>query len=109
MEESCKISELIKKYELDNIKTFTWHIQGCSGKTGEGLVDGLHWLSEKIINKKENKFPNNAYENNNSNQKTNIEKKSHEPLNKTATTVIDNISKDDDLNIEIEIKSKGKI
>lgn len=59
-DECIQVSEIIKIYELDKLKNFTWQIQGCSGKTGEGLIDGLHWLSEKIIAKKE-KFQNNPY------------------------------------------------
>mmetsp|Transcript_6447 Transcript_6447/g.6705 ORF Transcript_6447/g.6705 Transcript_6447/m.6705 type:complete len:185 (-) Transcript_6447:27-581(-) len=60
-EEAMKLSEVIKHYNLDSIKDHIWHIQGCSGKTGEGLLEGLHWLSDQIVNIKENKFKNNPY------------------------------------------------
>ena len=36
--------------------------QACSAKTGEGLMAGMEWLSEKIINKKNTRFPNNPYQ-----------------------------------------------
>jgi len=35
--------------------------QSCSAKTGEGLLAGLQWLSEQLIYKKNNRFPNNPY------------------------------------------------
>lgn len=27
----------------------SWHLQGCSAKTGEGLADGLEWLSRQMV------------------------------------------------------------
>ena len=36
-------------------------IKACSAKTGEGLVAGLEWLSDRITRKKNTKFPNNPY------------------------------------------------
>ncbi|XP_025109745.1 E3 ubiquitin-protein ligase TRIM23-like isoform X2 [Pomacea canaliculata] len=27
----------------------SWHLQGCSAKSGEGLADGLEWLSRQIV------------------------------------------------------------
>lgn len=60
IEDCFKINELIERYNLNNIKDNTWHIQPCSGKTGEGLIDGIQWLSQKIISKKDN-FQNNPY------------------------------------------------
>jgi len=65
LEEALKIPDIIKKYEFDKIKDRVWHIQPCSAKSGEGLAEGLHWLSEQVISKKENKFTNNPYINNN--------------------------------------------
>ena len=62
-EDSMKISEIITKYNLNIIKDHVWHIQACSGKTGEGLVEGLEWLSSKIINLKDNKVSNIKYSN----------------------------------------------
>jgi signal recognition particle receptor subunit beta len=60
--ENCKtIPELAQIYEFDKIKDHEWHIQACSAKTGEGLVAGLEWLSERLVLKKNTKFPNNPY------------------------------------------------
>lgn len=56
-----KVPDIISKYQLDKINDHIWHIQGCSGKSGEGLLEGLQWLSDKIVNVKENKFKNNPY------------------------------------------------
>ena len=27
----------------------SWHLQGCSAKTGDGLADGLEWLSRQMV------------------------------------------------------------
>lgn len=63
-ENSKSIPELAKIYEFDKIKDHEWHIQACSAKTGEGLVSGLEWLSERLVLKKNTKFPNNPYKTN---------------------------------------------
>jgi small GTP-binding protein len=54
------VSELIKMYEFDKIKDHLWYIQGCSAKTGQGLLEGLEWLSNQIY-KKSTRFPKNPY------------------------------------------------
>ena len=61
MENSQHIPKLAQIYELNKIKDHEWHIQACSAKTGEGLVAGLEWLSERLVLKKNTKFPNNPY------------------------------------------------
>jgi len=66
-----KINEVVSKYSLDKINDHVWHIQGCSGKTGDGLENGLSWLSEQIVNIKENKFKNNPYVKNTESSQTN--------------------------------------
>ena len=58
-----KVSELIKIYELDTIKDHVWNIQPCSAETGEGLLSGLKWLSDELVYKSSNSFPNNPYAN----------------------------------------------
>lgn len=60
-----KVSELINIYELDSIKDHIWHIQPCSAETGEGLLSGLKWLSDQLVYKSNNNFPNNPYVTNN--------------------------------------------
>lgn len=42
------VSETMEMVGLNNLKHRKWHIQKCSGKTGEGLRDGLDWLANAI-------------------------------------------------------------
>lgn len=42
-------------------KYLFYKCEACSAKTGEGLVAGLEWLSERLVMKKNTKFPNNPY------------------------------------------------
>jgi small GTP-binding protein len=58
---SKKVNEIIEIYELDSIKNHIWHIQPCSANTGEGLLTGIKWLSDQLIAKSNNNFPNNPY------------------------------------------------
>ena len=53
--------ELSQIYGLDSINTHTWHIQKCSAKSGEGLLDGFKWLSDQLVYQKGTRFPNNPY------------------------------------------------
>ena len=66
------INQLIEEYEFNKIKNHIWKIQPCSAVKGEGLIDGIKWLSEQLISRGKNKFPNNPYlvdENENENDK----------------------------------------
>lgn len=60
-----KVPELISIYDFENIKDHVWHIQGCSAETGEGLLSGIKWLSDQLVYKNTNTFPNNPYVANN--------------------------------------------
>lgn len=42
---AVKCSQLLG---LDNIKNKAWHICASNAKTGEGLQDGISWLSEQL-------------------------------------------------------------
>jgi len=42
---AAEISEL---FSLHEIKNHDWHIQACCALTGEGLDDGLDWLTSKL-------------------------------------------------------------
>ncbi|GLJ30766.1 hypothetical protein SUGI_0610090 [Cryptomeria japonica] len=42
------VSEATQMVGLNDLKQRKWHIQKCSGKTGEGLRDGLDWLANAI-------------------------------------------------------------
>ena len=55
------INQLIEEYEFNKIKNHIWKIQPCSALKGEGLIDGIKWLSEQLISRGKNKFPNNPY------------------------------------------------
>jgi signal recognition particle receptor subunit beta len=55
------VADLIQIYGFDQIKSHQWHIQQCSAKTGEGLMNGLQWLSDQLVYKKNTRFPNNPY------------------------------------------------
>ena len=69
---SKNINEIINIYNLSEIKDHIWHIQPCSAQTGEGLIAGIKWLSDKLVYKTSNKFPNNPYVNENDNSVTNM-------------------------------------
>mmetsp|Transcript_5839 Transcript_5839/g.4154 ORF Transcript_5839/g.4154 Transcript_5839/m.4154 type:complete len:86 (+) Transcript_5839:341-598(+) len=43
--------EISKLYSLHEIKHHDWHIQPCCALTGEGLEEGLDWLTEKLTTK----------------------------------------------------------
>ena len=68
---SKKVNEIIEIYELDSIKNHVWHIQPCSANTGEGLLTGIKWLSDQLIAKGNNNFPNNPYVKNKNDVKNN--------------------------------------
>lgn len=55
------VNQLIQDYGFDKIKNHIWHIQSCSALKGEGLVTGIKWLSEQLVFRGKNNFPNNPY------------------------------------------------
>lgn len=55
------VSEVAQIYGLDTIKDHIWHIQPCSGQTGEGLITGIKWLSDQLVFRTNNNFPINPY------------------------------------------------
>ena len=55
------INKLIQDYKFDKIKSYVWHIQTFSALKGEGLITGIKWLSEQLVFKGKNNFPNNPY------------------------------------------------
>jgi small GTP-binding protein len=74
------VNKLIEDYEFDKIKNHIWKIQSCSALKGEGLISGIKWLSEQLLFRGKNSFPNNPYlinenEDNNIDNKENIENK----------------------------------
>lgn len=91
-DESMKVNDIISRYHLDKINDHIWHIQGCSGKTGEGLIEGLQWLSDKIINIKDNKFKNNPYLKDKNSKVENNKDGYSNPNNKIPHEKLDNTS-----------------
>mmetsp|Transcript_14494 Transcript_14494/g.56973 ORF Transcript_14494/g.56973 Transcript_14494/m.56973 type:complete len:183 (+) Transcript_14494:109-657(+) len=41
-------AEVSDALHLHDIKEHDWHIQGCCALTGEGLFEGLDWVTQKI-------------------------------------------------------------
>jgi len=45
---SLKAQEIAKRLELSELRHRSWHIQGASAPTGEGICEGLDWLASAI-------------------------------------------------------------
>ena len=45
-------SEITSKLRLDTLLNIRWHVQSCVATSGDGLYEGLDWLSNSIQNKK---------------------------------------------------------
>jgi GTPase SAR1 family protein len=41
-------AEMAEKLKLSNLKQRTWYLQPCSAETGDGLFEGLDWLSQQL-------------------------------------------------------------
>jgi len=85
------INKLIQDYEFDKIKSHGWHIQPCSALKGEGLITGIKWLSEQLVFKGKNNFPNNPYLINENDIK-NEEKKDNNDISLTVNNMKDSAS-----------------
>lgn len=42
------VAEITDQFSLHEIKHHDWHIQSCCAITGEGLNEGLDWLTSKL-------------------------------------------------------------
>lgn len=49
---AARASEIAEGLNLHTIRDRAWHIQPCSALTGEGVKDGLAWISKNIPKKK---------------------------------------------------------
>ena len=49
---SASASEIAEGLNLHTIRDRAWHIQACSAVSGEGVKDGLNWISKNIQRKK---------------------------------------------------------
>ena len=88
---SKSVSEIINIYGLTEIKNRIWNIQPCSAQTGEGLIAGIKWLSDKLVYKTSNKFPVNPYVSENDNTVSSMIKKD-KGCNVNESNVIVNIN-----------------
>ena len=52
LNEAMNVTEITEKFGLNAIKNRNWYIQGSCAITGDGLHDGLDWLSDKMSKKK---------------------------------------------------------
>eukprot|EP00823_Brevimastigomonas_motovehiculus_P009867 TRINITY_DN9700_c0_g1_i1.p1 TRINITY_DN9700_c0_g1~~TRINITY_DN9700_c0_g1_i1.p1 ORF type:complete len:190 (-),score=54.47 TRINITY_DN9700_c0_g1_i1:135-704(-) len=48
---AMKVSEVSERLGLAKLRSRQWYVQGCSAVTGDGLYEGLDWLSS-VISKK---------------------------------------------------------
>lgn len=51
---SARASEIAEGLNLHTIRDRSWHIQACSALNGEGVKDGLNWISKNIQKRKIN-------------------------------------------------------
>eukprot|EP01084_Bolivina_argentea_P094854 170546_1 len=49
---AMSINEVSERLQLNSIRNRAWHIQSTCAKTGDGLYEGLDWLSNALNNKK---------------------------------------------------------
>lgn len=52
---SKNAADLTEIFSLHEIKGHDWHIQSCCALTGEGLEEGLDWLTQKLTTKQHEK------------------------------------------------------
>ena len=86
------VNKLIEDYEFDKIKNHIWKIQSCSALKGEGLISGIKWLSEQLLFRGKNSFPNNPY-----------------LVNENEDNIADNKEKIENKDINIEINNNNDI
>jgi len=41
-------AEISKQFNLTSLKSHSWHIQACCALTGEGLYEGMEWLTAQV-------------------------------------------------------------
>jgi len=45
---AMKPADVAERLGLSSLRTRVWHIQGCCATTGDGLYEGLDWLSDTL-------------------------------------------------------------
>ncbi len=48
MPKAAPVAKLTEDLGLTALRGRTWHVQGCCATTGDGLYEGLDWLSTAI-------------------------------------------------------------
>ena len=96
------INKIIEDYEFNKIKNHIWHIQPCSAIKGDGLVNGIKWLSDQLVFRGKNNFPNNPYTMEEENEFSNKDKISQADKSDIALT-INNVNNSNNNNIVGEI------
>ncbi|OIW07241.1 hypothetical protein TanjilG_08356 [Lupinus angustifolius] len=51
IKDAMTLAEIIDALSLHSIKDHDWHIQACSALSGEGLYNGLGWISQQVTGK----------------------------------------------------------
>ena len=54
---AMSVEEITDKLELNKLENREWHVQGCCATTGDGLYEGLDWLSNKLNQRAPKKKP----------------------------------------------------
>ena len=49
---ALSIEEVTKELQLRDLKSIKWLVQGTSGITGEGIMEGLDWMISTLLKKK---------------------------------------------------------
>merc|ERR1719295_1692310 len=49
---AMSVNEVTEKLGLNQLRNRQWYIQGTSATTGDGLYEGLDWLSNTLTKKK---------------------------------------------------------
>jgi ADP-ribosylation factor-like protein 5B len=48
MQDSMSVMEMTAALSLQNVTKHDWHMQPCCAISGEGLVEGLGWISQRV-------------------------------------------------------------
>jgi ADP-ribosylation factor protein 1 len=49
---AMKVQEVTERLGLNKLRNRQWFVQGCSAPTGDGLFEGLDWLSNTLTKRK---------------------------------------------------------
>ena len=102
------VSQLIQDYEFDKIKYHIWQIQACSALKGDGLVTGIKWLSEQLVFRGKNNFPNNPYLINENEGIIDKEKKDNKDASITVNNSVETFSSNNNIKTD-EVNDINKI